>query len=105
MCRWRSCCWEYEPRLWQRTRLFSSKYLGHPNWVAYSSPVIALRPGDVAHLRLACFTCLFDFRDGYGSLDHLNTDSFSDGFDYWSDRLFDPPRSFLLCRAGFGLGL
>jgi hypothetical protein len=67
--------------------------------------VTALSPGDVAHLRLARFTCLFDFRDGYGSLDHLNTDSFSDGFDYWSDRLFDPPRSFLLCRAGFGLGL
>jgi hypothetical protein len=53
----------------------------------------------------ACFTYLrlLDFRDSYyvrsGLLDHLS----SDGFDYWSVRLFRPPRSFLHWRA-FGLG-
>src|SRR6516225_11144275 len=49
--------------------------------------------------RLARFTCLLDFRDSYGLLDHLN----SDGFDCWSDRLFHFRRSFLLWCA-FGLG-
>jgi hypothetical protein len=41
--------------------------------------------------RLARFTCLLDFRDSYGLLDHLN----SDGFDCWSNRLFHFRRSFL----------
>ena len=49
-------------------------------------------------VRLACFTYLLHFRDSYGLLDHLN----SDGFDYWSDRLFHFPRGFL---TGAGLGL
>ena len=57
---------------------------------------------DVAHLRLARFTCLLDFRDSYyarsGLLDHLN----SNGFDYRSDGLRFP-RSFLHWR-GFVLG-
>jgi hypothetical protein len=57
----------------------------------------------VAHLRLARFTCLLDFRDGYyarsGLLDHLN----SDGFDCGSDGLFHPPRGLLRWRA-LGLG-
>jgi hypothetical protein len=43
---------------------------------------------------------LLDFRDSYGLLDHLG----SDGFDYWSDRLFHFPRSLLHWR-GLGLGL
>ena len=51
-------------------------------------------------LGLARFTCLFDFRDSYGLLDHLN----SDGFDYCGDRLFHFPRGFLHWR-GFGLAL
>ena len=55
----------------------------------------------VAHMaRLARLTCLFGFRDSYGLLDHLSSDS----FDYGNDGLFDPPRSFLHWRA-FGLGL
>ena len=49
---------------------------------------------------LTRFTCLLDFRDSYGLLDHLN----SDGFDYWSDRLFHFPRGFLHWRV-FGLAL
>src|SRR5215831_2857770 len=53
----------------------------------------------------ACFTdfSLLNFRDSYHArsrlLDHLN----SDAFDYWSDRPFHFPRSFLHWR-GFGLG-
>jgi hypothetical protein len=53
----------------------------------------------------ACFTYLRlpGFRDSYyvrsGLLDRLN----SDGFDYWCDRLFHFPHSFLRWRA-FGLG-
>jgi hypothetical protein len=51
----------------------------------------------------ACFTYLRlpGFRDSYyvRLLDRLN----SDGFDYWCDRLFHFPHSFLRWRA-FGLG-
>ena len=51
----------------------------------------------------AHLTRLLDFRDSYyarsGLLYHLS----SDGFDYWSDRLFHPPSSLLHWR-GFRLG-
>jgi hypothetical protein len=50
--------------------------------------------------RLARFTCLLDFRDGYGLLDHLN----SDGFDCWSGKRFYFPCGLLHWRA-FQLGL
>src|SRR5262249_18925092 len=60
----------------------------------------------LSHCRPACFAylCLLNFRDSYcarsGLLNHFS----SDGFDCWSDRLFDFPSGFLHWRA-FGLRL
>jgi hypothetical protein len=52
-----------------------------------------------------CLPSLLHFRDSYGLLDHLNSNGFSNTFDYWSDRLFHFPRSFLhWCAFGLGPG-
>src|SRR6516165_8675785 len=76
-----------------------SKWVGFP-LAMRSISVTRWNSSSLIWARLARLTCLFGFRDSYGLLDHLSSDS----FDYGNDGLFDPPRSFLHWRA-FGLGL
>jgi hypothetical protein len=54
-------------------------------------------------LRLSSTGVLLDFRDTYHARSRLLDYLDSDGFDYWSDRLF--PHDFLHWRSlGLGLG-